>query len=226
MLNQEVAQESWRDYRILHEIGIADNVSQRSLSDRVGIALGLTNQIVKRLIRKGLVKTSRINAKRISYFLTSRGLSEKLRLVIDYTRRTISFFTAVRQIARQKLAELRDAYGISTVALVGTGEIAEAVYLSAQEVGLRLVAVYADDGPPEWLGGPVLPLTSEPVLLADVVVVTGLDDLATGRAFVQRVAPVVLQMRELLDGGLGTFARRLVLETAERAGTSASRLRS
>lgn len=217
MQDREVVQAVWRDYQILHEIGSGESISQRHLSDRVGIALGLTNQILKRLVRKGLVKTSRIDARRMAYLLTPRGGAEKLRLVLNYTRRTISFFTAVRRIICQRLAELKAGRGTATVAIVGTGEVAEAVYLSAQEVGLRLVAVYESDGPSEWFGMPVLPLKPSCERSADAVVVTWLDGSVEHGAALGQIAPVVVEMRELLDAGLATFARRFVQEAAERA---------
>src|SRR3989339_1311487 len=114
-------QESWREYQILHQIEQDENISQRNLAQGVGIALGLTNQIMKRLIRKGLVKTSRINAKRIAYYLTPSGFTEKFRLVMNYTRRTISFFSAVRQMVRQKLRNMQEQKAVRTIAIVGTG---------------------------------------------------------------------------------------------------------
>ncbi len=205
----------WRDYKILDAIEQDENVSQRDLASSVGIALGMTNQIVKRLIRKGLVKTQRINAKRVAYYLTPRGFSEKLDLVMRYTERTISFFSAVREVVRQRLGELKRERDIKSVAIVGTGELAEAVYLSLQELGLTLTAVY--DGPDagkEWFGQTIRKVGHKPAEKADVVVVAAIDHEGEVEA-IQEISPIVVEMRTLLSNRLASFARRIVEEETE-----------
>ena len=174
---------------------------------------------MKRLIRKGLVKTSRINAKRIAYYLTPSGFTEKFRLVMNYTRRTISFFSAVRQMVRQKLRKMQEEKAVRTIAIVGTGEIAEAVYLTAQELGIAVSAVFSEDPDiSEWLGLPVASLRQGAPTAADAVIISTLDELNEVRASVSMIAPVVVEMRELLSSGLAAFAKRVEQETEEDKG--------
>ncbi len=69
--------ESWRDLRVLEEIEQNPQTSQRGIARSVGIALGLTNSILKRLVHKGWVKTKTMPANRFAYYLTPEGFSKK-----------------------------------------------------------------------------------------------------------------------------------------------------
>ena len=48
--------ESRRDLQLLEALEQQSTITQRTLATRLGIALGLTNLYLKRLIRKGYVK--------------------------------------------------------------------------------------------------------------------------------------------------------------------------
>ena len=67
---------SQRDLRILTEISEDQSVTQRGLSETLGIALGLTNLYLKRLVRKGYIKVTTIPSRRMKYLLTPRGIAE------------------------------------------------------------------------------------------------------------------------------------------------------
>jgi len=63
-------------HRILTEIEADNRLSQRSLSRDLGIALGLTNLLVRRFVRKGWVRIIRIKPNRVRYLLTPAGIAE------------------------------------------------------------------------------------------------------------------------------------------------------
>lgn len=207
------AQRHLREYRILDEIEKDANVSQRDLARSVGIAVGRTNQVLKRLVRKGHVKTRRINAKRVTYYLTPQGITEKLRLVVCYARTTISFFSCVRALTRERLAELTRGRPDAAIAIVGTGELAEAAYLSARELGLRLAAVYDDARVGEtWFGCTIQALTDAGRTPATVLVVAVLEDLELP---CPPVTAELVELRLLLSDHLSRFARRIAAEARE-----------
>lgn len=212
----ESSGEVWQQVQIMDHIERNGDVSQRNIAQSAGIALGLTNQILKRLIRKGLVKTSKINARRMAYYLTPEGFTEKLKLVMDYTRTTISFFSTVREITKHKLLELRQQDGIQTIAIVGVGELAEAVYLSAQQLDLEVRVVY--DGSSKestWLGVPRLALVGGPVVKSDALFVTELYPRAS-TIDLSEFAPLVIEISELMSKGLAGYAARVEEEEALR----------
>ena len=69
-----------RDLLLLSEVERYAGVTQRSLSSKLGVALGLTNLYIKRLARKGYIKITTIPRNRIQYLLTPQGLAENAEL--------------------------------------------------------------------------------------------------------------------------------------------------
>lgn len=125
---------------LLSELESESYHTQRGLAQRIGIALGLTNSLLKRAIRKGLVKVKEAPAKRYAYYVTPKGFSEKSRLVAGYLGSSLAFF---RQ-AREEYAEIYEALaeqGHKRVALCGIGDLAEIAMLSAQGQGVQLCGI-------------------------------------------------------------------------------------
>src|SRR2546426_4685728 len=78
-----------RDLEILTAIGEGAPLTQRALSERLGVALGLTNLYLKRLAHKGYIKIVEFPKKpaarkRLRYLVTPKGLAEKGRLTYEH----------------------------------------------------------------------------------------------------------------------------------------------
>lgn len=120
-------------------VSVADEpkVSQRGLAERMGVALGLANAYLKRATSKGWIKIRQAPARRFLYYLTPEGFAEKAALTRDYLSSSLRFFRRVRQ---QSLDLMVDAErrGLRRIALVGCGDLAEIVGLSARECGIEL----------------------------------------------------------------------------------------
>ena len=136
--------DSSRSLQLLSEISGEEPLSQRELSRRLGIAVGLVNSYLKNLVSKGFVRVKNFPSNRYAYLLTPQGLAEKSRLAYQH----ISYFTSLYTVARQDYLDLfrrlEDA-GVREVAFCGVDEVAEVAYLSLQETGLELMFVM-DDG--------------------------------------------------------------------------------
>ena len=130
---------------ILDEIGVEQNVSQRRLAHRLGIALGLTNLLLKRVVAKGWVKVVRVRPNRVLYLLTPAGIAAKARLTREYLQGTLQFYTEARERIRERFADLSgELKGQPTpkrIVFFGAGETAEIGYVSLQETDLELVGV-------------------------------------------------------------------------------------
>ena len=83
MNNQTKIQEEAR-FQILRLLHDNPSLSQRELSQRVGVSLGAVNYCVKALVERGLVKAGNFSASQnkigYAYVLTPAGISEKARL--------------------------------------------------------------------------------------------------------------------------------------------------
>jgi DNA-binding MarR family transcriptional regulator len=124
---------------------IADDhgATQRDLAARLGIALGLTNALVRRLARKGHIKIAHVSPRRVRYLLTPKGILEKSRLTYSYIQFSVGYYRDLRA----RLMALFDhlaASGARRVVLHGVGEVAEIALICLHGTPLELVAVVDD----------------------------------------------------------------------------------
>src|SRR5262245_62392266 len=130
-----------RDLELLTAIGEGRPLSQRALAQRLGVALGLTNLLLKRLARKGSIKIVEFPKKpaarkRLRYLLTPTGMAEKGRLTYEHMSYSLNLYRRARQTLRERLGQLPER-GAKRIALLGTGEAAEVAYLTLRELGLE-----------------------------------------------------------------------------------------
>ena len=148
-----------RDLELLTAIAEGRPLSQRALAQRLGVALGLTNLLLKRLARKGYIKIAEFPRKpaarkRLQYLLTPKGLSEKSRLTYEHMAYSLHLYRRARQTLRESLEHV-SALGTKRVVLYGTGEPAELAYLTLRELGLEPVGVFSAAPDGDFLGFPV-----------------------------------------------------------------------
>jgi DNA-binding MarR family transcriptional regulator len=115
-------------------------VTQRSVAERLGIALGLANAYLKRCVRKGFIKVSHIPRKRYAYYLTPQGLSEKTRLTAEFFSNSFRFFRVARKEYTTLLQGMAERQ-VKRVAFCGVGELSEIASLCARDVGMEVVGV-------------------------------------------------------------------------------------
>lgn len=166
--------DSSRSLQLLSEISGEEPLSQRELSRRLGIAVGLVNSYLKNLVAKGYVRVKNFPSNRYAYLLTPQGIAEKSRLAYQH----LSYFTSLYTVARQDYLDLfrrlEDA-GVREVAFCGVDEVAEVAYLSLRETGLKLVAVMDDMRSGEtFFGVPVISVDDGVKELAVPVVISSL----------------------------------------------------
>ena len=89
--------QSERELEILIAIGEGKPLTQRALAQRLGVAVGLTNLYLRRLMRKGYVKVGGFPRKpavrkRLRYLLTGKGIAEKSRLTYEYMTHSLHLY--------------------------------------------------------------------------------------------------------------------------------------
>jgi len=185
--------EVHRDLQLLEAVEQNARVTQRTLATKLGIALGLTNNYVKRLVRKGHIKCVNVQSNRIAYLITPRGMAEKARLTYEFMEYSLHLYKEARRHLHRVLSE-RAAEG-RRLAIYGTGEAAELAYLSLKELGVEPVAIF-DEGPGTFLGMAVHDIHDHALISFDLLIVGSLEtNSGIGAQLV----------------GLGVAAERLVL---------------
>ena len=169
--------EAHRDLRLLEAVHQDSRVTQRGLANQLGMALGLANIYLKRMIRKGFIKVVNVQPNRITYLVTPRGIAEKARLTYEFMDYSLHLYGEVRQHLRVALQHCAAAG--QRVAICGRGEAAELAYLSLKESGLEPVAVFDSESGAEFLGMPVRPLAEHAQVEFDLIIVATLDPAST-----------------------------------------------
>ena len=132
--------EERRELAVLEAIEQDEQITQRSLASSLGIALGLANLYLKRLVRKGYIKCVNVRSNRLLYLITPNGIVEKSRLTYEFIDYSLDLYRGVRQNLKAVLEPLVNA-GLTKIAIHGTGEAAELAYLSLREQGIEPVAI-------------------------------------------------------------------------------------
>lgn len=163
-----------------HELNLLEafeengHVTQRGLSTKLGMALGLTNIYIKRLIRKGYVKCVNVQANRLLYLITPTGIAEKTRLTYEFVDHSLKMYGQARSHLRSVLAA-QVAHAHRRFVIYGTNEAAELAYISLRELGIEPVAILGDAPESRFLGLRVLPLDQHSTIEFDLLIVATLE---------------------------------------------------
>jgi DNA-binding MarR family transcriptional regulator len=166
--------EDRRNLQALEAIAQDAHITQRTLSTKLGMALGLTNIYLRRLVRKGYVKCVNVQSNRLRYLLTPTGIAEKTRLTYEFMEYSLFLYGQVRQHLRTVL-EPAVRQNRRRIAIYGTGEAAELAYLSITELGLELVAVFDGSVAGRFLGQVVRPIEQHPEVAFDLLLIASLE---------------------------------------------------
>jgi DNA-binding Lrp family transcriptional regulator len=129
-----------RTLKLLEEIDKDYTQSQRDLSNKLDISLGLVNSFVKRLANKGYFKITTIPKNRVKYILTPKGAMEKTRLTYRYLQYSFELYRGARRNLQKHFTGLV-AQGVKRVVFYGVSEIAEIAHISLQETAIKMVAI-------------------------------------------------------------------------------------
>ena len=132
-----------RTLKILEEIDKDYTQSQRDLSSKLNISLGLVNSFVKRLAKKGYFKITTIPKNRAKYILTPKGAVEKTRLTYQYLHYSFEFYRSARNNLRKHFMKLVEQ-GVKRVVFYGVSDVAEIAYISLQETSIKMIAIVDD----------------------------------------------------------------------------------
>jgi len=177
-MNKELTSSSpsetgrYRDLQILDELANNDALTQRDLSKRMGIALGLVNSYLKNLIGKGYITVKNIPSKRYAYYLTPTGFAEKTRLAYDLLSDYTRIYREAKNNYRLLFSDLERS-GVKRIVFAGADEVAEFAYITLQDTNLELAGVVDNDRAGEkFFGREIISTAALGKIAFDTVVVT------------------------------------------------------
>lgn len=139
----ETSPNTSRDLVLLEQIEHDPDVTQASLADHLGVAVGTVNWHLKRLVSKGYVKVKRAQRKKLRYIITPQGVALRARLTMEYVERSFRLYRKTRLHVRGLMEEVRAA-GYDQIRLTGQldgeNDIGDICRLTALEQGIHVVA--------------------------------------------------------------------------------------
>ena len=136
--------EPMRELQFLYELEKNPSVSQRELSNKFGIALGLTNACIKRMVRRGWIRLREIPPRRFGYYVTPRGFAEKSKLTLTYLVYNVHHYARLKNMIAETFVEMV-SQGVRRLIFYGVSDEMEVAYVILQGTGMELVAIVDDE---------------------------------------------------------------------------------
>ena len=180
MVNPELFRppQQLRELNLLQELEKNPMTSQRELSHKFGIALGVTNACLKRMARRGWIRIMGLNHRRIGYYLTPQGFTEKAKLTVRLISWTVQHYAALKDMMVGGFLEMQTA-GIERLVFYGVSDEMEVAYLTLQGVNLKLVGIVEDEDKmtkKKIFGLELINLSQIGTLRPDAVLITSLSN--------------------------------------------------
>jgi DNA-binding MarR family transcriptional regulator len=137
-------QDTYKSLLLLDEISKGEQLSQRDLSKKLNIALGLVNSYIKNLVSKGYITIKAIPARRYAYYLTPKGFTEKTRLTYHHLQNFTNLYREARKDFKELFSRLHHER-VRSVVFAGADEAAEIAYLSLQEFDIKFAGIVDDE---------------------------------------------------------------------------------
>jgi len=144
-------------------------LSNRLAAAKLGCSVKLAHALLGKMVDRGLLHVKKLHSRRWDYFLTPKGIAEKVRLTFEFLDFSMFFYREARRRSSSVCRKLAES-GKKTVAFLGAGDLAEIVYLGVKEWGLALIEVF-DENAESFLGHPVVSSSKLHTSEADAVIV-------------------------------------------------------
>jgi len=168
-----------RELNLLQELEKNPIISQRELSNKFGIALGLTNACLKRMARRGWIRIMNLDHRRIGYYLTPKGLAEKTKLTLRLISWTVKHYGTLKDRIAVRLIEMQEV-GVERVVFYGVSDEMEIAFVTLQGVNIKLVGIVEDDErfkPQIIFGHELEPVSRVHELKPDGILITSLNEI-------------------------------------------------
>lgn len=100
--------ESTRELNLLEQIEIDPDITQASMADQLGVAVGTVNWHIKRLISKGYVKVKKAQRRKLKYIITPSGVALRAKLTVDYIDQSFKLYRQTRNRVNSLILELKE----------------------------------------------------------------------------------------------------------------------
>ena len=112
-----------KEIEILERISRSKStIRQRDLARIIGLSLGMTNSILKRLTHKGLLQVKKVNNRNIQYFVSPAGMEAIAHRSYRYFRRTLKNVVSYKEAMDELVQEIKQK-GCRRLVLIGKSDL-------------------------------------------------------------------------------------------------------
>ncbi|MBI4665103.1 MAG: winged helix-turn-helix transcriptional regulator [Nitrospinae bacterium] len=131
--------------QILGMIENGQEISQRKITAKTGLAAGLVHSYMRKVINKGWVKARQVSPKRWLYYLTPEGFLEKSQLTLKYFSITFQNYRAAQALLKETV-QTCVKNGWKRLVIAGENDLSDIAALNIYAMGdeLVLTALLAD----------------------------------------------------------------------------------
>ena len=137
----------YKEFMLLDMIEKNSNITQRDMSNTLGVALSMINSYVDEIETKGFINRKYKTVKNVEYYITPKGIERKKLLNISYLNASQKVFNSAKENIVMFLNQIIEK-GFKNILLYGAGEVAEIllnVIYTDHEIPLRVMGIVDDD---------------------------------------------------------------------------------
>lgn len=137
----------YKEFVILDLIEKEKRITQRMMSDQLGVSVSMVNTYIGVFENKNYIKRIYINTKNVLYIITKKGIERKKVLNIRYLEASHYIYQGAKKNIDNFIKQIIDR-GYKKIMLYGGGEVAEILLQTIdtyKESPLEVVAVIDDD---------------------------------------------------------------------------------
>ena len=137
----------YKEFMLLDMIEKDSNITQRDMSNTLGVALSMINAYIENYEEKGYLKRKYQSTKKVEYLITKLGKERRKLLNIWYLKSSYDVYRSAKDNIISFLNQIIDK-GFKKILLYGAGEVAEImlqVLNDDNNIPLEILAVIDDD---------------------------------------------------------------------------------
>ncbi len=137
----------YKEFMILDLIEKNSRITQRDMSEKIGVAVSMINSYLDEYEKDKLIKRKKYTTKTVEYFITKKGIERKKVLNIGYLNASLKVYKSAKENIVNFLNQIIDK-GYKNILLYGAGEVAEILLqtiLIDSKIPLNILAVIDDD---------------------------------------------------------------------------------
>ena len=137
----------YKEYMILDMIEKNSNITQREMSNAIGMAVSMVNDYLDEYEKKGLINRIKHSTRNVEYFITKKGTERRKVLNIWYLKSSHNIYLQAKDNITNFLNQIINK-GFKKILLYGAGEVAEImlrVLNDDNQIPIEVLAVIDDD---------------------------------------------------------------------------------